>query len=407
MAVGLVLTTTLVTLPVSASDLSSPKPVLGSVSVVGLVEVRGVLISQEGTLFPGDSIRSREKGYAKILFGSGSKVELAEKTDINVNPDSQGVKIAMNTGNVGFTARTSLRIGVQPFEVLATDGASGNVAIMNPTTAGVRALNGKVTVRNLKTSESFVLQKGQERFLGLKDGKQHASLADIASTVPVPIPAPKPQTPAGKTGGGLALDTGGWLAIAAAGAVTAVAIWGLVVAKSNHDDIEKLNSQLAANQAALAANQAATANALVAISNAVALLATASQVQAAGSQVATASAQTSTAIANSNLSAAAKANLQAQATPIINSANQAAATAASLSSQIQALQATISASGTATTAQLSQLATLQSQLDSARVQINNSIIALGALITSANQQGANVPVIQIQQVAAPQTASKS
>src|SRR5205085_2613178 len=135
----------------------------------------------EGTLFAGDNVRAREKGYAKILLGTGSKIEISEKTDVSVNRDAQGVKIAMNTGTVGFTATSSLRIDVAPFEVIASDGSSGNVAIMSPTTGGVRAINGKVTIRNLKTSESFVLLKGQERLLGLRDGINAPPLAEIAS----------------------------------------------------------------------------------------------------------------------------------------------------------------------------------------------------------------------------------
>src|SRR5262249_8527255 len=136
------------------------------------------------------------------------------------------------------------RIDVAPFEVIASDDASGHVAILSPTTAGIRALNGKVTVRNLKTSESFVLLKGQEQLLGLPNGIHAPALAQVAANVPMPIPAPKPQTPAGKTGGGLAMDTGAWLAVIGAAAITGVAIWAIVEAKSNHDDIDSLNNQI-------------------------------------------------------------------------------------------------------------------------------------------------------------------
>src|SRR5436853_1641260 len=152
-------------------------------------------------------------------MGTGSKIELNEKTDVNVSRDTKGVQIAMNSGLVGFTAHTPLRIDVAPFEVTATDDSSGNVAIMSPTTAGVRAINGKVTVRNLKTSESFVLTKGQERLLGLSNGAHPPSLAELASNAPGPIPAPVPQAPAGRSAGTLSLDTGAWIAIIGGAAV--------------------------------------------------------------------------------------------------------------------------------------------------------------------------------------------
>src|SRR6516164_4669120 len=115
LAAGLLLTTTLVTMPVSAADFSSARPVIGSVSAVGSVELRGVGISQEGTLFAGDSIRANEKGYAKVLLGSGSKIELYPKTAVSVNRDAQGFKIAMTNGTIGITAKSTLRIDVAPY----------------------------------------------------------------------------------------------------------------------------------------------------------------------------------------------------------------------------------------------------------------------------------------------------
>src|SRR5215831_16975074 len=149
-AVALTLTTVFITTPVSAVDFSTSKSVVGSVTAAGPVELRGIGISREGTLFAGDSIRSRQKGYAKILLASGSKMELGEQTDVNVNRDTNGIKIAMNAGTIGFTARTPLRIDILPFELAAAEDAAGNVAILGSKAAGVRAISGKVTVRNMK-----------------------------------------------------------------------------------------------------------------------------------------------------------------------------------------------------------------------------------------------------------------
>src|SRR5262249_4206190 len=109
-AVALVLTTTFITLPVSAADFTSTRSVIGSVSAIGSVELRGVGISQEGTLFAGDNIRSHEKGYAKVILGTGSKIEVTEKTDLSVNRDAQGMKIAMTNGTIGFTTKSPLRV---------------------------------------------------------------------------------------------------------------------------------------------------------------------------------------------------------------------------------------------------------------------------------------------------------
>jgi len=400
-AVALVLTTTLITMPVSAADLAVPRPVIGSVSAVGSVDLRGFAISQEGTLFSGDSIKAHPKAYAKVLLEKGSKLELAEKTDLKVNREGQAVQIAMNAGTLGFTAKTLLRIDVQPFEITASDDAAGNVAIMSPTTAGVRAINGKVTVRNRKTSESFVLTKGQERLLGLTDGSQRVTFTDIASNVPMPVPAP--QAPAGRTSGGLAMDAGAWAAVIAGAAVAGIAIWGLVIAMRNDDDLDDIKAQNDALSAQLAANNAATQAALKAIATASALSANAAQVQATGSLTATVAAQ-----AEAELRRAGQTAFAAQAATLATQASTAATTAASLQAQISALEAQISSSGTASAAQQSQLQTLNTSLQTARNQLNAAIAALNLLLanpTVANTPG--VPRTTITQVPAPVIPSVS
>jgi hypothetical protein len=381
MAFGLVLTTTFITMPVSAADFSSARPVLGSVTAVGSVSLRGVGISQEGTLFAGDSIRANEKGYAKVLLGTGSKIELGQKTDLTVNRDSQGVKIAMTTGTIGFTTQSPLRIDVLPFEVTASDDASGNISIMSSTTAGVRAMNGKVTVRNMKTLESFVVLKGQERLLGLQNGVHAPSLGEIASNVPVPIPPPlpAPQAPAGRTTGGLAMDAGAWLAVVGAGAIAGVAIWALVDARNNHDDIR-------ANQAAI--KQVSNANA---IANA------AAQQQAQLATVVALAGQAQLALLASN-------NV-GQATIAAGIAQQATLNQGqliTLQSQIQALQAQLAAGQGST----SQLTTLLSQEEALRNATNSLINQLNTLLSN-NRNTPGVPSASVPPVQPPVVASAS
>jgi len=390
-AVALVLTTTFVTMPLSAADFSTPRPVIGSVSAVGPVDLRGVGISQEGTLFAGDSIRAREKGYAKVLMGTGSKIELAEKTDVKVSRDEQGVKIAMNTGTVGFTARTLLRIDVLPFEVTATDDAAGNVAIMSSTTAGVRAISGKVSVRNLKTSESFVLMKGQERLLGLTDGAHSASLAELASTIPGPIPAPGPQTPAGKTGGGIAMDSGAWLAVIGGAAVAGIAVWGLVVALNNRDDIKDLTASVNKLSGTITANQAANAAALKNISNAIAIANATSQQQAALAAASAALGQAQLAFTASGNTAAA-----AQAAALLGQIATSLTALGALQTRLQALQATGDAAGIA-----AALSTEETQRGTTNTQITT------ANTLFRNNPGPGVPAPNLGTVAGPTVASAS
>jgi sorbitol-specific phosphotransferase system component IIA len=391
-AAALVFSTTLITLPVSAADFTTPKSVIGSVSGVGPVELRGVGISQEGTLFPGDRIRAGQKGYAKVLLGTGSKIELAELTDVSINRDAQGVKIAMNTGTVGFTTTAPLRIDVLPFEVIATDGAAGHVALMNSNAAGVRAVNGKIMVRNLKTAESFVLTKGQERLLNIRNGAHAPSLAEIASNVPGPVPAPfpAPQAPAGRTSGGLAMDTGAWLAVIGGAAIAGVAIWGLIIAMDNRDDNKELRNDF--NDL-----QTSTQQQLKNISNASAIANTAAQSQAQMASVAALAGQAQLALtaAGNAGQAAAAASLAAQA-----SANQTAL--AALQSQLQALQAQFAAGGGSS----AQLSTLLSQEEALRNTGNTIAANLNTLLNN-NRTTPGVPTGSVGTVGPPVVASAS
>lgn len=396
-AVALVFSTVLITMPVSAADFSTSKSVIGSVSAVGPVELRGVGISQEGTLFAGDRIRAGQKGYAKVLLGTGSKIELDEQTDVNINRDAQGVQVAMNTGTVGFTAASPLRIDMQPFEVTATDGASGRIAVMKAGSGGIRALSGKITVRNLKTAESFVLTKGQERLLSLTNGAHAPSLAELASNVPGPIPAPAPQAPAGRTSGGLAMDTGAWLAVIGGAAVAGIAIWGLVVALDNNDDIKDLKASINSLNTTIANNQAATQQQLKNISNAAALAATAAQSQA---QLATVSAiagqaQTALAVSGNTAAAAQAASLSAQAATVQSQLSN-------VQAQITLLQSQFAAGGGSS----AQLNTLLQQEENLRNQANNLATQLNNLL-AANRNTPGVPNTTVGTVQAPTFASAS
>jgi len=369
-AVALVLTTTFITMPVSAADFSSTRSVLGSVSAVGPVELRGLSISTEGTLFAGDSIRSGSKGYAKVLLGSGSKIELSEKTEVNVSSDVQGVKIAMNTGTMGFTSLGSpVRVTLQPFDIVTSSDAAGSVAVGN-NSASVRALKGTVTVRNRKTAESFVLIKGQDRLLGM-DGSNKGSLGEIASNVPGPLPTLPPQTPAGRTTGGWAMDAGAWAAVIAGAAVAGLAITGLVIAMNNRDDLDDIKAQNTALSGQLAANQAANAAGLAALARAQALSDAAFTARFSALAIASTSGQANVAAQSApNLTAAQRSAFAARAQTLTAQANASAQVIAGLIGEIQALEAAIAASGTATAAQTTLLNSLRDRLNVAIANLN-------------------------------------
>ncbi|MBI4473326.1 MAG: hypothetical protein HY646_11710 [Acidobacteria bacterium] len=430
-AVALALTTTFITMPVSAADFPAAKPVIGSVSVSGPVQLRGVAISQEGTLFAGDSIRSLGKGYAKVSFTGGNKIEMDQNAQVQVTSDKEGTRVLLAAGNIGFSAAkaTTLRMAVQPFEIVAAGDAGGNVVVQPSGIAGVRTTKGKVTVRNLKTSESFVLLKGEERLLYTTTGKVAKPLGQIASAGP--IPALPPQGPAGQTGGGAALDTGAWIAIAAGAAVGGIAIAALVMANNNDDDIDSLNaeittlrtslstatSQFTSLQTTVTGLQASltTANANIATANtnitglrntlntvqanltttqnAVAALQTLSAIQSNSAALQSAIQEAITAVQASNLSAAQKATLLANLQTQLSEARSTQATVARLAAGAPgdiASTANINLINTLAVTANTQVTAAADEIT--RVATNPAVVAAGILVPTPPQLPATTPV---------------
>lgn len=126
--------TVVATTPLSASDFAS-KAILGSVSAVGAVDLRGIRIAQDGTIFPGDQLNVGEKGYAKIIFVNGHKAELGEKTNVSVGRQGKGIEFA--------TLKSEpMHVSAGGFEIAATQPAAGHVAVIANDLIGVRVVNG-------------------------------------------------------------------------------------------------------------------------------------------------------------------------------------------------------------------------------------------------------------------------
>jgi len=248
-SVVLALLTAIATTPVSAAELAEP---MGSVSAGGTVELRGVRISREGTLFAGDVIRSHAGGYAKISLSVGHQIELGANTVVTFDEGLSVVQLAMASGSIAFTAAgiSPLRIDIAPYELSMTDAGSGSVVLAGTETIGVRSTTGSLSVKNTETQELFVLSPGQVRQLGRTNGVVAPSLGDIASTIPGPIPtAPLPSAPVPAPQAGSALLGGAaWGALVAAiGGGAAVA--GYLLGRQGTVD----ESELTAAQAATAA----------------------------------------------------------------------------------------------------------------------------------------------------------
>ncbi len=161
------------TFPFAALAESHPVPsasLIGSLSAVGSVELRGVAISRDGTLFSGDTIRTREDGYVSIALSGGQQIELSRDTDVRVDAGGNAVQIAMNSGQLVFATPVAgfpMKINVSPYEILVGQGATGDVAFLSAGELGIRALSGTVTVRSAEGGESVVVREGEAEVINL------------------------------------------------------------------------------------------------------------------------------------------------------------------------------------------------------------------------------------------------
>src|SRR4051812_43649192 len=165
-AAVLVFSTVLLTMPVSAAELTTPKASVGSVTGVGSISLRGVTLPQEGTIFSGDELQVGSSGFAKVMLVAGHRLQLDAGTKVNIQKTDKAVIVQVRSGNLGFNAATNnsqqLRIAVGPYEFVPAAGAAGNVAYVGNDTLGLRATKGNVSVQHA-SRPAFVVAQGQER----------------------------------------------------------------------------------------------------------------------------------------------------------------------------------------------------------------------------------------------------
>jgi hypothetical protein len=458
MALVVAVFTVLSTAPVSAAELAAPAAVVGSVSSVGTVQLRGVRIAQDATLFAGDTVRSSD-GYAKLSLTAGHRVELGPNSQIIVNDGALAPQIALASGSVAFTASGSsaLRMNVDPFLVTMTDAGSGLLSLNGTDALGVRAEKGAVRVENTLSKESFMIYPGQARLFGRSSGEVAQSLGDIASTLPTPLPAAGAPMPAPLPQAGSGMSNGAWIAIVAAvgGGVGLGAFFAGRAGQVDEDDLNAANSSLASANADLAAanasvtslngqistlqsdvaardaqiasleasNSTATLNLqnqLIGVQNAAALEINSLQTQLAAAEVEVSAAYVQAAIAASGVGSSAA--LSAQADVITAEVIQLQTEITTISANISDVKAQIAAlptssitadptvsgvtappgAGPQTLALYAQLTALEDDLTAARISVNAAIVSMTNLIADATAAGVtDIPTLTVTAVGDP------
>lgn len=227
---GLLICTLLVaTSPLMAADFPPAKGTLGSLIAAGSVQLRGVTVNQEGTLFSGDAISTGINSQARMMLVDGNQVELFAGTKSALTRVDDKLRLTLNSGHVGFKASAKpLTIGLTGFEVLPGIGASGGVAFLGEDYVGIRAIVGSVTVHNASTNKSLIVTSGNVHVLNLKTGQTNVPMTQLASvrTPSLPSSAAPPAAPPRQTGAGGCCTAGQWTAIAIGiGAGTGTALY--------------------------------------------------------------------------------------------------------------------------------------------------------------------------------------
>jgi len=234
------------TVPVSAAELGDGAAPVGSIRAVGHVELRGIAISWEGTVFDGDRISSSAASNGTVAFVSGDKFDLAANTDVVVRQDGDVIQLAINAGSIAFSSVSeSLRISLAPYEFQPGPTATGVISLVGPESVGVVSTKGSMMVRNTSTGQAFLLTEGQERRMGRSNGVVADPISVIAANFPgralPPIPSSPPPVPQASN-----LSSAAWAAIVAAVAGgAAVATWAAVGRdKVNKSELDSANTSL-------------------------------------------------------------------------------------------------------------------------------------------------------------------
>src|SRR5262245_58933017 len=96
----LIVALSVATAPFSFADVKK-LTLLGTVTTTaGAIQLRGVPVAVEGTLFSGDRISSCSKASARVTLAQGPQLVLGPNTDLTVEKNGSSLKIVVRAGYV-------------------------------------------------------------------------------------------------------------------------------------------------------------------------------------------------------------------------------------------------------------------------------------------------------------------
>jgi len=144
--------------------------VLGSLSAVGAVHLRGIPVSREATLFAGDRIETFESAYARVRLSAGPEFEFGQATDVRIGSDELGVRVMLGAGRMAFSSPSSaapVTVSVESFRIEAPRGSAAELAFLAPNRLSVRALEENLVVTALAFQETETVQEGEQVIINL------------------------------------------------------------------------------------------------------------------------------------------------------------------------------------------------------------------------------------------------
>lgn len=144
--------------------------IVGSLSSIGPVSLRGVPVADEATVFAGDRIQTSRDSWVTISLADGSQLELAGNTDVEVGREPSGVRIAMSRGRIAVTSPRQdppLRVGVESLEIVASGGAAAEIAFLEPRRLRVTALKEAVSFSRQAGQQTETVEEGEQRIINL------------------------------------------------------------------------------------------------------------------------------------------------------------------------------------------------------------------------------------------------
>jgi hypothetical protein len=192
-ASALILSMVISTTSLSAAEVASSDKIVGSVRARGVVQLRGMPVKNEGTVFQGDEVRSQDKSQADVMLADGNKIELFANTGSKISRSNNVTHIDMSAGNMGFFASSKpFVVSVGAYEVLPQAQARGGVAFLSDDLVGFRAMSGNLRVRNITTNTQVDVTAGKVYVVSLKK-QQEINPVQLASMAPPSLPTTLPQ----------------------------------------------------------------------------------------------------------------------------------------------------------------------------------------------------------------------